>query len=112
MNEVIVGIGIQGLTVINTNRIGPKSEPALELHSRAAPSVEAHHCVSGPNTGKNSGGRRIKKPNFDILCALLLHKFFSVMVRPNCLANGFEYLTFCFFYSAFRFWHSYPVSLS
>ena len=39
----------------------PKSEPALELHSRAAPSVEAHQHVSGPNTGRNSGGRRIKK---------------------------------------------------
>ena len=26
----------------------PKSEPGLELHSRAAPSVEAHHRVSGP----------------------------------------------------------------
>ena len=28
---------------------------------RAAPSVEAHHCVSDPNTGKNSGRRQIKK---------------------------------------------------
>ena len=38
----------------------PKSEPALELKSRAVPSVKAHHPVSGPNTGRNSGGRRIK----------------------------------------------------
>ena len=30
-------------------------------HSRAAPSVEAHHRVSGPNTGRNCGGRQIKK---------------------------------------------------
>ena len=38
-------------------------EPALELHSRAAPSVEAHHCVNSPDTGRNSGGRRtVKKP--------------------------------------------------
>ena len=36
-------------------------EPALELHSRAAPSVEAHHLVNSPVTGKNFGGRRIKK---------------------------------------------------
>ena len=38
-----------------------KSEPALELHSRDLPSVEAHHRVSGPNTKRNSVGRRIKK---------------------------------------------------
>ena len=24
-------------------------------------SVEAHHCSVGPDTGRNSGGRRIKK---------------------------------------------------
>ena len=36
-------------------------EPALELHSRAAPSVEAHHRVNGPDTERNSGGRWIKK---------------------------------------------------
>ena len=35
-------------------------EPAVELHSRATPSVEAQHCVSGPTTGRNSGGRRNK----------------------------------------------------
>ena len=40
----------------------PKSEPALELHSRAVQSVVAHHRVSGPNTGRNSAGRQtIKK---------------------------------------------------
>ena len=39
----------------------PKSEPALELPSRAAPSVEAHHRSDGPDTGRNSGGRRIIK---------------------------------------------------
>ena len=33
--------------------------PALELHSRAVPSEEAHHRVSGANTG----GRRIIKKN-------------------------------------------------
>ena len=41
--------------------ISPESEPAQELNRRAAPSVEAHHRVNGPNTGRNSGGRRIKK---------------------------------------------------
>ena len=34
-------------------------KPALELRGRAVPSVEAHHHVSGPNTGKNSLGRQI-----------------------------------------------------
>ena len=57
----------------------PKSEPTLELHGRAAPSVEAHHRVSGPNTGINSGGRRIikkKLPKWDwdlFSCCMILH---------------------------------------
>ena len=38
-----------------------KSEPALELHSRAATSVDAHYRVSVPNTGRNSGERQITK---------------------------------------------------
>ena len=37
------------------------SSPESELHSRAAPSVEAHHRSVGPDTGRNSGGRQIKK---------------------------------------------------
>ena len=41
--------------------ISPESEPALELHSRAVPSVEAHHYSVGPDTGRNSGGRGIIK---------------------------------------------------
>ena len=41
--------------------ISPRSETALELISRAAPSVEAYHCSVGPDTGRNSGERRIKK---------------------------------------------------
>ena len=39
----------------------PKSEPALELISRAVPSVEAHHCSVGSDAGRNSGGRQIMK---------------------------------------------------
>ena len=31
------------------------------MNSSAAPSVKAHHSVHGPDTGRNSGGRRIKK---------------------------------------------------
>ena len=37
--------------------ISPESGPALELHSRAATSVEAHHHVQGDKTGRNYGGR-------------------------------------------------------
>ena len=39
----------------------PKSYPALEIISRAAPSVEAHHRSVGPDAGRNSGRRRIIK---------------------------------------------------
>ena len=35
------------------------TSPESELHSRAMPSVEAHHCSVGPDTGRNSGRRRI-----------------------------------------------------
>ena len=42
----------------------PNQEAALGLYSRAAPSVEAHHYVNGPDTGRNSGGRQIKKKLF------------------------------------------------
>ena len=37
----------------------PKSEPALELISTAASSVDAHHWSVGPDAGRNSRGRRI-----------------------------------------------------
>ena len=36
-------------------------EPTLELNSRAASNLEAHHCVNGPYTGRNCGGRQIIK---------------------------------------------------
>ena len=39
----------------------PKSEPALELISMAAPSVEAHHRSVVPDAGKNSRVKRITK---------------------------------------------------
>ena len=37
-----------------------KPQPALELHVRASPSVEAHHCSVGPDTGRNFEGRQKK----------------------------------------------------
>ena len=36
----------------------------IELQSRAAPSVEAHHHVHGPDPGRNSGGRGTEKALF------------------------------------------------
>ena len=51
------------IETIQTMDTSPKSEPTLELHSRAAPSVEAHHHVSSPNTGRNSKGRQTIKIN-------------------------------------------------
>ena len=36
-------------------------EPDLELQSRGAPSVKAHHRFNGPDTGRNSEGRWIIK---------------------------------------------------
>ena len=44
----------------------PIQEPTLELHSRAVPSVEAHHRVNGPNTGRNSGDRQIIKKEIKV----------------------------------------------
>ena len=42
--------------------IQPRSEPAPELHSRAASSVGPTYHSSGPNTGSNfGGGRTLKK---------------------------------------------------
>ena len=43
--------GIEGATNI--------PEPALELHSRAAPSVEDHQPSDGPDAGRNYRGRQI-----------------------------------------------------
>ena len=39
----------------------PKSEPALELQSKAVPIVKVHHYSDGPDAGSNSGGRWIIK---------------------------------------------------
>ena len=36
----------------------PNQEPALEIQIKAAPSVELHQRVNGPDTGRNSRGRR------------------------------------------------------
>ena len=50
----------------------PNQEPALELHSRAAPSVEAHHRSVGPDARRNSGGKGIIKKStvYCILCRM------------------------------------------
>ena len=72
--ERFIGIGIVTYMDLSTpqrfkrsrEKCSPNEElkalnQALELHSRAAPSVEAHHCVNGSDTVRKSGGRRIIK---------------------------------------------------
>ena len=44
------------------------------------PSVEAHHRVNGPDTGRNSGGRRIKKNTYLNIINLLLLFFFNLKI--------------------------------
>ena len=39
------------------------------MNRRAAPSVEAHHRVHGPKTGRNSRGRLMKKRQAIVLRA-------------------------------------------
>ena len=58
MSHDFPSIWLQKILIENTS---PKLEPTLELHSRAVPSAEANHLVNGPYTGRNSGGRQIKK---------------------------------------------------
>ena len=47
--------------LLNQSDLRPRSEPALELHSRAASSIGVMYRSRGPNTGNNSGGGRILK---------------------------------------------------
>ena len=54
---------------LNLSDLQPRSEPTLELHSRAVSSVGVMYRSSGPNTKSNSGGRRILKKK-SILCYL------------------------------------------
>ena len=58
-------------------------EPALELHSRAVPSVEAYNLVNGPDTGRNSGGRQ-KKPNLNLISfCMILNKIDQCAPPPR-----------------------------
>ena len=68
--------------------MSPKSEPVLELHNRAMPSVEALHRVSGSNTGRNSGERRIKNGNMSI------HYLFTFLSKNIFLASAYHALKF------------------
>ena len=77
----------------DSHRYKPQIRARPKAKSRAASSVEAHHCVHGPNTGRNSGGRRIIKKSF------LLQNFLSVrmgggmrdLVTITCSASGDKY---------------------
>ena len=53
----------------NLSDVQPRSEPALELHSRAASSVGVMYRSSNPNTGSNSGGGWIQKKRSGFLAA-------------------------------------------
>ena len=50
--------------------------PTLELHSKAAPSVDAHQHVNSPNTGRNSGGRWIIKKTMLLKTFTVVYNFF------------------------------------
>ena len=63
----------------------PKSEPALEQISRAAPSVETYHRSVGPDTGRHSGGRQIKKAR---LIVYLVKFLTSTMLISLEFASG------------------------
>ena len=52
------------------------------------PSVEAHHRVSGPNTGRNSGGRGIKNGTLSI------HDLFIFLSKNRFLASAYHALKF------------------
>ena len=105
-------------------------EPALELHSRAAPSVEAHHCVNGPDTERNSGGRsivkkllwlcgwgirRFKRPFFNrgtSFCAVFKNNPQSEVstMRP-CVKNGYPRNKLIYVTSFFKYLIVFSVNL-
>ena len=78
------GICIE-IKLLNQSDLRPRSEPTLELHSRAASSVGVMYRSSVPNTGSNSGGGRIKK-TFVIMASLDLSGDFDV-VNINLLTK-------------------------
>ena len=67
------------------NTLSPKSEPALELISTDAPSVEVHHHSISSDAGRNSGGRRIiKKQKGEVLFKL----WFCIFVMEYYMKLG------------------------
>ena len=73
-----------------------RAPPPLELHSRAAPSVEAHQSFNGSNTGRNSGGSE------DFFMGDFLGLIFNSLIyfssRPN-----FQILIYCWDFVSSRF---------
>ena len=55
--ELIIVIVKASLISSNLSNVQPRSEPALDLNSRAASSVGVMYCSNNPNTKSNSGGR-------------------------------------------------------
>ena len=62
-----------------------KSKPTLELISRTAPSVEAHHQSVGPDAGINSEGRQIKKMTIWTMYIIMCPLFKSYKMRISNL---------------------------
>ena len=66
--------------LLNQSNVWPRSEPALELYSRAASNVGVMYRSRGPNTGSNPVEGRIKKCNWkieDLACLMFLLSVFS-----------------------------------
>ena len=62
-----------------------KEHSASRTKSRAIPIVEAHQPVNGPDTGKNSGGRRIRIKKLPVF---FIHKQFILV--DICACNTFH----------------------
>ena len=82
--------------LINQSDVSPRSEPALELYSRAASSVGVMNHSSGPNTGSNSEGGRILKKTLGLIRSNYLPKvgikIFSENIVYYFICNDFHCL--------------------
>ena len=72
----------------NLSDIWPRSEPALELHSRVASSVGIMYHSSGPNTGSNFVGWRTQK---NTICYIII-MMYSVIISLFFLIRWWRWL--------------------
>ena len=83
-----------------------------ETSIRSAPSMEAHHHVNGPNTGRNSGGRGIikinKKPvNLNLVTNLykttkLYYRIVTMTIIPDKCVIRSHSMYFCLFFAIIK----------